>query len=70
MAFVPGRAIHDNYIVTAEIFHCMSHKQGHGGWIAIKADIEKVYDRVEWSFVLMVLEQFGFCTKWIRWVEQ
>lgn len=31
LAFVPGRAIQDNYIVAAKIFHGMNHKQGRGG---------------------------------------
>lgn len=47
IAFVLGRSIQDNYIVVAEIFHCMNHKQRCGGWMAIKADMEKAYDRVE-----------------------
>lgn len=38
--------------------------------MAIKEDMEKAYDRVEWSFVLKVMENFGFNSKWIKWVEQ
>lgn len=56
LAFISGRAIHDNYIIAVEIFHCMNHKQGRGRWMAIKADMEKAYDRIEWRFVLKVLE--------------
>ncbi|KAB1205912.1 hypothetical protein CJ030_MR7G027903 [Morella rubra] len=70
LAFVPRKAIQDNYIVAAEIFHSMNDKQGRGGWIAIKVDMEKAYDRVEWSFVLKVLEMFGFNGKWIQWIVQ
>lgn len=48
LAFVPGRLIQDNYIVAAEVFNGMNHKRGKGGWIAVKADMEKAYYRVEW----------------------
>ena len=27
--------------------------------MVVKIDLEKVYDRLEWSFVKMVLEHFG-----------
>lgn len=33
--------------MAAELFHVMGHKRGKSGWMAVKADIEKVYDRVE-----------------------
>lgn len=36
--------------------------------MSIKSDMEKAYDRVEWGFVLKVLEKFGFSNKWIQWV--
>lgn len=68
LAFVPGRQIQDNYIVAAEIFHGMAHKRGKGGWMAIKADIEKAYDRVEWDCILKVL--LGFAPKWVKWISQ
>lgn len=38
--------------------------------MAIKADMDKAYDRIEWIFVIKVLQQFGFHGKWLRWVEQ
>lgn len=44
-------------------------KRGKGGWMSIKADMEKAYDRVEWSFVLKVMENFGFSPKWLSWMN-
>lgn len=38
--------------------------------MAIKTDMEKAYDRVEWNFVLKVMEKLGFHGKWIGWIEQ
>lgn len=48
----------------------MNHKRGNDGWMAIKADMEKAYDQVEWAFVLKILEQFGFHPTWFNWVKQ
>lgn len=40
-------------------------KKGKGGWIAIKLDMEKAYDRLELNFILEILRKFGFHDKWI-----
>lgn len=69
LAFIPGRLIQDNFIVGAEIFHAMRHKQGKGSWISVKVDMEKAYDRAEWTFILKVLKLFGFHSKWLSWIK-
>lgn len=48
----------------------MAYKRGRIGWLAIKGDMEKAYDRVEWSFLLAVLRQFSFSSHWIQCVHQ
>ena len=40
----------DNVIIAQEVIHSMKHKKGNSGWMAIKVDLEKVYDRLKWSF--------------------
>ncbi|XP_059071426.1 secreted RxLR effector protein 78-like [Cryptomeria japonica] len=32
-------------------------------------DFEKAYDRVEWEFILMMLEAFGFPVEFCKWVK-
>ncbi|XP_059069404.1 uncharacterized protein LOC131859535 [Cryptomeria japonica] len=32
-------------------------------------DFEKAYDRVEWDFILMMLEAFGFPVEYCNWVN-
>lgn len=40
------------------------------GLMALKADMEKAYDTMEWEFLLTVLRLLGFCEKWIQIVGQ
>lgn len=35
--------------------------------MAIKTDMSKAYNRVEWNFVEVLLEKMGFARAWIRW---
>src|ERR1044072_3110055 len=50
-SFVPGRHSSDNIIISQEIFHSMRFLHRKNGWMAIKVDLEKAYDRVRWSFL-------------------
>jgi len=50
-SFVPGRQITDNVIITQEVLQTMRRKTGHTGWMAIKLDLEKAYDRLSWTFI-------------------
>lgn len=34
----------------------------------MKVDLQKAYDRVNWSFVKVVLVKFGFNEKFINWI--
>jgi hypothetical protein len=36
--------------------------------LALKIDISKTYDRVEWGFLRGVLIRMGFSEKWIQWM--
>uniref|UniRef100_A0A2N9J135 Reverse transcriptase domain-containing protein n=1 Tax=Fagus sylvatica TaxID=28930 RepID=A0A2N9J135_FAGSY len=50
-AFVPGRKGLDNMIIVQELVHSFSLKRGNSGFMAIKIDLEKAYDRLEWQFI-------------------
>ena len=58
IASVPGRMGLDNMIITQEIIHSMSLKKGRAGFMAIKIDLEKAYDRLEWHFLRDVLNLY------------
>jgi hypothetical protein len=51
-AFLKGRSIHDNTILAHELFHSMKRKKGNGGLMAVKLDMEKAFDSMEWEFLL------------------
>lgn len=65
--FVPGRNISDNVLVAFELIHYMKQKkQGAKRDIALKLDVSKAYDRVDWSFLRNRMISMGFDDKWVK----
>lgn len=55
-AFVKGSQITDNVIVAFEAFHWLQHLQEkQEKRLALKLDISKAYDRVEWDFLEQIM---------------
>ena len=51
-AFIPNRIITDNVIIGYECLHKIRHsKGGKNGLVALKLNISKAYDIVEWGFL-------------------
>lgn len=68
-AFMPGRSIIDNVLVAFEVIHHMSRrKRNYVGKVALKLDISKAYDRVDWAYLKSRLQVMGFCNKWGEWM--
>uniref|UniRef100_A0A803Q6L7 Reverse transcriptase n=1 Tax=Cannabis sativa TaxID=3483 RepID=A0A803Q6L7_CANSA len=66
-AFVAGRLIQDNAIIGFESLHCMKTRRfGNGRKMALKLDMSKAYDQVEWNFLTTMMEGLGYDEEWIN----
>ncbi|WKA07960.1 hypothetical protein VitviT2T_025728 [Vitis vinifera] len=69
-AFVPGRSITDSILIAHEVLHFLKRKrEGRIGYAALKIDISKAYDKLEWNYLFAVLEAMGFSLKWLEWMR-
>jgi hypothetical protein len=65
-AFVPRRLITDNVLVACESIHAIKNKRnGVNGTCAVKLDMHKAYDIVEWVFLENIMRKLGFHDRWI-----
>ena len=66
-AFAPRRQILDNVMISHEYMHYLKNKrQGLDGFMALKLDMSKAYDRMEWSFLETIVRKMRFAESWIR----
>ncbi|KAH9726440.1 reverse transcriptase domain-containing protein [Citrus sinensis] len=66
-AFIPGRSITDNVMISAEVMHYLKRKrQGREGAAALKIDMSKAYDRIEWNFLSSIMLKMGFSSDFVK----
>jgi hypothetical protein len=59
--FVPRHMITNNIHLAYENMHIIENKKkGKEGYCAIKLDMHKAYDHVEWNFLKRMLTRLGF----------
>lgn len=63
-AFVPGRLIFDNIMLSQELIKGYTRKQISPRCM-VKVDIQKAYDSVEWVFLQQMLSELGFPHRYI-----
>ena len=66
-AFMTDRLIYDNIMVSFETLHYMrNHSTGSTGFMVLKLDISKAYDRVEWLYMEKLMKKMEFCEAWVK----
>jgi hypothetical protein len=66
-AFLPRRLITDNILVAFETLHTMDTRlKGREGFMAMKLDMSKAYDRLEWDFLEEMMRKLGFDNRWVN----
>ncbi|XP_059627374.1 uncharacterized protein LOC132270192 [Cornus florida] len=69
-AFIAGRHITDNILITHEILHYLKNKwKGRNAFLAPKLDMSKAYNRVEWDFLFQILHHLGLNSIWIKMIS-
>lgn len=70
-AFTKGRLIFDNILLNHEIMHSFKYHTGkHNQGMAIKLDVSKAFDCVEWLYLNHMLSMFGFHSTMINWIME
>ncbi|KAL9680638.1 hypothetical protein QQ045_018523 [Rhodiola kirilowii] len=65
-AFVKDRLITDNILIAHEISHYINKSANQRQvYAALKLDMAKAYDMIEWDFLEMMLLQLGFSEVWV-----
>ena len=70
-AFIKGRNISDNILISHEIIYTLRREKGRKtSFGVLKIDMSKAYDRVNWTFLKAVLTVMEFEDKWIKWIME
>ncbi|GKA08346.1 putative RNA-directed DNA polymerase [Tanacetum coccineum] len=65
-AFIEGRQILDGCLVANEIIRTASIENTK--LLLFKVDFKRAFDSVNWNFLLDVMRQMGFGSKWRTWI--
>ena len=67
IAFTKSRLISDNILVAFETIYSMqNHRSSKEGYMAVKLDMSKAYDKMEWPFLEAIMRRMGFTERWIQ----
>jgi hypothetical protein len=64
--FVPGRLIIDNVITSYECLHFIKSSRSKKTFhFALKLDMHKAYDRLEWTYLEGIMKKLGFTESFV-----
>ncbi|GJT33305.1 RNA-directed DNA polymerase, eukaryota, reverse transcriptase zinc-binding domain protein [Tanacetum coccineum] len=66
-AFIPGRHIQDNILITQELLKGYNKKNG-AKICAMKIDIQKAYDTISWEFLKEIMLLVRFHETMVSWI--
>lgn len=70
-AFMSGRLISDNVMIAYEVMHMLKRKRREReAYMALKLDMSKAYDRIEWGYLKAILIKMGFDERWVHLILQ
>ncbi|KAL4297847.1 hypothetical protein GQ457_12G017420 [Hibiscus cannabinus] len=69
-SFISGRNISENVIINKEVFHSMKSKKGRHGWMVLKVNLEKSFDRLHWNFIADTLREAHFSPSVIHLISR
>lgn len=70
-AFIRGRNITDNILITHEVFDTLRKMKGRKKcYGALKIDMNKAYDKVDCKFLEAMLVAMKFSPNWENWILQ
>ncbi|GAU45776.1 hypothetical protein TSUD_24400 [Trifolium subterraneum] len=65
--FIHDRNIKDCLCIASEAANLL-HNKSYGGNLALKIDISKAFDTLDWNFLLKILKNFGFNEVFCNWI--
>lgn len=65
-AFLPDRSIHHSILLTNEILHRAGLSEED--FIFLKLDVSKAFDKLEWDFLLALLQHLGFGPQFLSFI--
>jgi hypothetical protein len=66
--FIKGRYILESVVIAHEVLH--SVHQARKQSLVLKVDYKKAYDKVNWLFLMEILEKRGIGGKWLEWIRR
>ncbi|XP_026411087.1 uncharacterized protein LOC113306356 [Papaver somniferum] len=69
-AFLSSGKITDNIVIAHELIDTMRKNKTKSGLMAVKLDMSKAFDRIEWKFLINILKKLGFNEHWCNLIEK